>query len=321
MERCRRNTLPLAKISLLVWSLGSNIAIAALPPQNLTDARQEAQIAKTYALNPYFRFCRLKVSVSRGTAHISGDVENDINRDLALDIARGVNGINIVKSNIVISDHLNTQPLAPASTAIDDATITLTIRSKLYWSQTTDGLPIAVETEQGRVILRGNVDKAAARIFAGTLALSTRGVAAVDNRLVVNGKAAAIREYETEPNGGINASLSDNWITARVKTAFLYSVGIFKENIEVRTLSGTVILSGALDTEAERNLAIELARHTRGVEHVHAEELTFQQSTAPRMANHPNKKNTSILHVDLKPAARTPASLTGPSFCCQVNIQ
>ncbi|SUX55326.1 Uncharacterised protein [Chromobacterium vaccinii] len=66
MERCRRNTLPLAKISLLVWSLGSNIAIAALPPQNLTDARQEAQIAKTYALNPYFRFCRLKVSVSRG---------------------------------------------------------------------------------------------------------------------------------------------------------------------------------------------------------------------------------------------------------------
>ncbi|WP_115618069.1 BON domain-containing protein [Chromobacterium vaccinii] len=291
------------------------------PPAEPHGRQARGSDRQDICLESLFSFLQAQGVCFSGTAHISGDVENDINRDLALDIARGVNGINIVKSNIVISDHLNTQPLAPASTAIDDATITLTIRSKLYWSQTTDGLPIAVETEQGRVILRGNVDKAAARIFAGTLALSTRGVAAVDNRLVVNGKAAAIREYETEPNGGINASLSDNWITARVKTAFLYSVGIFKENIEVRTLSGTVILSGALDTEAERNLAIELARHTRGVEHVHAEELTFQQSTAPRMANHPNKKNTSILHIDLKPAARTPASLTGPSFCCQVNIQ
>ncbi|OHX19203.1 BON domain-containing protein [Chromobacterium sphagni] len=274
MKRYCRHCLPIVGI-LLALMPGNPGAVATPLSQAALDARQESQIAATYAASPYLRFCKLKVSVSRGAARISGSAEDDINRDLALDIARGVNGINIVENSIVIRNRPDAKHSPHAGAAIDDATITLTIRSKLYWSRTTDGLPIAVETNQGRVILRGSVDTAATRSHAGGLAISTRGVVSVDNRLLANGRAAVVGAYKTEPQGGINAMLSDRWISSRVKAAFLYSVDIFDDNIEVSTQDGAVALSGKVRTPAERALAIGLAKDIRGVRSVDSEKLTF----------------------------------------------
>ena len=55
-------------------------------------------------------------------------------------------------------------------TAIDDATITGSVKSKLLADERTQGFDINVDTKQGIVTLRGGADSQAAKLVAGRLA-------------------------------------------------------------------------------------------------------------------------------------------------------
>src|ERR1041385_4738011 len=98
------------KFQKTVFAAGFAVAMAAMSgsvaadttSQNLTEARQETQIWTTYALSPYLRASELKVSVHAGTATLTGNVEDGVNKDLAKQIALGVNGIKDVDNQIVI---------------------------------------------------------------------------------------------------------------------------------------------------------------------------------------------------------------------------
>lgn len=72
-----------------------------------------------------------------------------------------------------------------AGQAIDDATITATIKGKYLADDTLKGLAISVDTEQGMVTLSGSVQSDSAREVATQIAQSTEGVVNVDNQLTV----------------------------------------------------------------------------------------------------------------------------------------
>ncbi|QND85086.1 BON domain-containing protein [Chromobacterium vaccinii] len=272
MKLSSRNLALSAAIPLAII-VGCGQARADARSQEVLDARQEAQIATIYALNPYLRHNNLKVVVAQGTATLSGNVEDDVNRDLAKEIALGVSGVTRVENQIVIQSNQDPQASAYTGEAIDDSTITASIKSKLYWSQRTERLPITVKTERGHVVLRGTADSLSSRNFAGQLALSTRGVESVDNQLQVNGKTSAAAIDDTQES--VRTELSDSWITTKVKSTFLYSNNVAGSNIAVSTLHGVVTLRGMVETGAERALAIELAQNVRGVKSVKAANLVF----------------------------------------------
>jgi hyperosmotically inducible periplasmic protein len=69
--------------------------------------------------------------------------------------------------------------------------------------------------------------------------------------------------------------ITDSWITTKVKSTFMWSSGISSMDISVTTDDGVVALSGNVDSEAERELAVELARELRGVKSVDASGLAF----------------------------------------------
>ena len=85
---------------------------------------QETQIWTTYALSPYLRANDIKVSVHGGKATLTGKVEESVNKDLAKQIAMGVNGIKDVDNQIVIE--ANYVPPAHSTRSfgevVDDAT-------------------------------------------------------------------------------------------------------------------------------------------------------------------------------------------------------
>lgn len=266
-----RKTLTAAAVALALGSFAGTAA-ADTAAQNITEARQETQIWTTYALNQHLRTSDLKVSVQGGKATLTGTVEEDVSRDLAKQIALGVSGIKEVDNQIVVQ-----ADYAPPARSgdrnfgevVDDATITAAVKSKLLWSKHTEGLTTNVDTVGGKVTLTGTAHDGASKTQATRLALNTRGVAAVDNRLVIEDAKPAAKGTMSQAKGNI----SDGWITTKVKSTFMYSSNIDGSDISVSTKSGAVTLSGMVNSGAERALAIELANNVRGVKSVHTKGL------------------------------------------------
>ncbi|MFC7418543.1 BON domain-containing protein [Iodobacter arcticus] len=249
---------------------------AASIPQEISDAKQETQIWTTYALSPYLRANDLKVSVHNGKAVLSGKVDEEINKDLAKQIALGVSGIKEVDNQIVVqADYAPAKEGASRSygETIDDVNISAAIKSKLIWSKNTDGLSTTVDTQAGKVRLAGTADNIKSKTLASTLAMNTRGVVSVDNQILVNGEKTSIANSVKNTASNADQSISDSWVTAKVISTFLYSRNVPSTNISVNTQHGVVTLSGKVASGAERSLAIELAKNVRGVKRVEAKGL------------------------------------------------
>lgn len=263
--------------ALMLTTVSFSSIAADTISQDVVDARQEAQIWTTYALNPYLRANDLKVTVRSGKATISGNVDEGAEKDLAKQIALGVSGVNDVDNRIVVQpDYV--EPTESTSRSyglvIEDATITAAIKSKLAWNKQTNGLSTEVSTKSGVVTLTGTANNTASKVMAGSLAQSTRGVVSVDNQLTVNAKPTIA---ETAKNTALeaNVALSDGWITTKVKSTLLYSSNVNSSGINVKTNAGIVTLSGKASSGTERALAIELAKNVRGVKSVSAKGLVI----------------------------------------------
>lgn len=266
----------------LVALLATSHLVLADAKQDITDARQETQIWTTYALSPYLRASDLKVVVHNGKATLSGNVDEDVNKELAKQIALGVEGIKDVDNQIVVKPDYKPTTAPGYGEKVDDVTINAAVRSRLIWSKFSY-ISTKVETKNGRVSLTGNVDSAEAKANAGNLAASTRGVRSVSNQIVVDGKdnkANANTDKQKNITADVKQTaqdagqkIEDAWITAKVKSNFLYSSNVSGTDIEVDTNDGHVALKGKVSTSAERALAIELAQNVRGVKSVDAKAL------------------------------------------------
>jgi hyperosmotically inducible periplasmic protein len=269
-----RKTLYATGFALALATLAGPV-IADTAGQNVTEARQETQIWTTYALNPHLRAMDIKVSVQGGKATLTGKVDEDVNRDLAKQIALGVDGISEVDNRLAIDADYTPPARAERSfgDVVEDASITTAVKSKLLWSKHADGLATDVDTRSGKVTLTGKADSGAAKDLAGRLAANTRGVVSVDNKLVVAAAKPAAGAKAELAAVEAKRTISDSWITSKVKSTFAYSKNVDGSDISVTTKEGVVTLSGKVDSGAERDLAVELARNVRGVKAVHAKGL------------------------------------------------
>lgn len=266
--------LLLASAISLALATMSGVTVA----DEVSDARQESQISTTYTLNPYLHANDLKVSVKNGKATLSGQVEESVSKELAEEIAQGVDGITEVNNEIVVQpDYVPAKDTARSSfgETIEDASITTAVKSKLLWSKHTDGMSTEVETKAGRVTLSGTAKSAADKDFAGRLARNTRGVSAVDNQLKVEASKPGVVAAGKNGVDQAGTEIADSWITTKVKSTLLYSSNVSGSDIKVSTEKGIVTLSGKVDDGAEQALAIELAQNVRGVKSVQAKQLLF----------------------------------------------
>ncbi|MDR6984799.1 osmotically-inducible protein OsmY [Rheinheimera pacifica] len=243
----------------------------------VVDARQEAQIWTTYTLSPYLRANDLTVTVLDGKATLSGNVEDDVHKDLAGAIAAGVNGISDVDNKITVDADYKTPDRSSTrgyGDVVDDATITTAIKSKLLWSKHTEGMDTKVVTNAGKVELSGTVATQQAKQQAEKLAKNTDGVRSVDNKLQVSDKTADGKIYK-KADADKGSVIADSWITTKVKSTFMYSSNVAGSDISVNTDKGVVTLAGKVGSGAEQALAIELAQNIRGVKSVASRQLIF----------------------------------------------
>lgn len=146
----------------------------------------------------------------------------------------------------------------PVGDQVSDSTITAKITSKLAADPEVNPFRIDVDTNDGRVTLRGSVEKEFSRTEAEKHARGTKGVVSVDNRIEV-----------VAPGEG--RTFSDASITARVKTKLTADPELNPFNIDVDTRDGRVTLTGRVRSTAARAEAEKLAKATQGVKSVENE--------------------------------------------------
>ena len=238
--------------------------------QRLHEARQEGSVWTAFAFNRHLSPFSLNVDVEGSLATLTGTVESEVKRELAEQVALGIEGIETVDNRIRVDPGVRPHlvSVAAADERLDDATVKARVKSRLLWNTRTEGLDIGVESHAGLVTLSGEADSAQARELAGRLAASTEGVERVDNAIRVTGEPDSAPRAQDRPA----ALLGDAWITGRVKTRFLQQQPWRPRHLR-GDRRGVVRLAGTVATAAEKELAVETARNVRGVLDVQAASL------------------------------------------------
>lgn len=279
MYKSSRKLALSSAVAMAILASAGNLS-AAEESSDITEARQSTQIWTTYALNAHLQAHDIKVSVDDGVATLTGKVEEDISKELAEQLALNVKGIKKVDNKIEVDpEHKPVKSSTERSygEVVSDASITATVKSKLLWSKHAQGLSAHVETENGKVTLNGTANSAEARELAGLLASNTHGVSEVQNKLRVE-KQSGKPDYAGKDKSDMGQSISDTWITTKVKSTLMYSSNVTSSDVSVSTKDGVVTLSGKVNSGAEHDLAVELAKNVKGVKQVNATELKYQNN-------------------------------------------
>lgn len=240
--------------------------------RQLSEARQEGSIWTAIALNRHLSPFSIDVDVENGVAILTGNVESEIDRDLAEQLALGTEGVKKVDNRLKVDPQTQPKEGSSLSQRFDDATLTAMVKSKLLWNSNTEGLDINVDTQNGVVTLKGSARTAEAKELAGHLAQNTEGVERVNNHLSISESDSTAAQAQQAADETSRA-ISDAWITSKVKSSYLYDRQLDGLDISVETKAGMVALSGSVLSAAEKELAIETARNIRGVRGVDADAL------------------------------------------------
>lgn len=150
-----------------------------------------------------------------------------------------------------------------------DAMINARVKTALLKDKRVDGLPIDVDTKNGVVTLKGEVDDANKIDHAAKLAAAVEGVASVSNKLVVGrDPLAANAGAKSSEERGSGRAVADGIITGKVKTALVADAEIKGLMIDVDTNRGVVTLSGQVETVAQLDKVMKIAGQTEGVSSV-----------------------------------------------------
>lgn len=274
MHKLKTLSLAIATVGVITLSPMSTFAHETDSSSQLREARQEGSVVTAIALNRHLNPFTIDVEVMNGTAILTGEVESEVDSDLAEQVAMSVDGVQKIDNRLTVDANAERTERDDKSMSqrFDNATITASVKSKLLWNSNTEGLDISVSTFNGVVTLDGTAQSAAAKDLAERLAANTDGVLDVKSNITVNESAtAAAKAQNTADQAG--DAITDAWITSKVKSSFLFSRNLDGLDITVNTENGRVTLSGDVNTAVEKELAIETAGNIRGVTDVDASAL------------------------------------------------
>jgi hyperosmotically inducible periplasmic protein len=150
----------------------------------------EGKLATAIAVNRHLNPFEIGVSVDDDTAKLTGTVDTKIERELAGNIALGVEGIDKVDNSIQVKADQPRRVIADAdrsfSQYFSDVSTTATIKTNLLKSPNVSGLDINVDTFKDVVTLNGKVETSVQKSLAEAIAKKVNSVDKVVNHLVIS---------------------------------------------------------------------------------------------------------------------------------------
>lgn len=151
----------------------------------------ESKLQTAIVLNDYLNPFEIDIRVDKDMATLKGEVSSDIEKELAENIALGVEGIDSVKNEITVNKTASktTASKTPKgrtfSQYVEDVSTTAAIKTELLASKNVEGLDINVDTLNDNVTLSGNVKTKEQKALAQAIAAKHDDVKNVVNNLQV----------------------------------------------------------------------------------------------------------------------------------------
>ena len=143
----------------------------------------------------------------------------------------------------------------PIKQSLTDTQIDSEIKRRMIETLGNVALDISVVTDNGCVLLTGNVPDEGTITKAEDIARTVPGVIAVDNNIVI-GKTK------------LSTTFADAYITSTCRTKLLSAKNIRSLNVKIKTMNHVVYLSGMARNEKERNNIVCIVTKTNGVKKV-----------------------------------------------------
>ena len=154
-----------------------------------------------------------------------------------------------------------------------DAWIDGKAETVLLMNTNLNNFDINTDVKNGKVVLTGKVNSDLDKELAEELVISLDGVSDVENNLTVV-KNMDMDDKDRDTMDADDNDLTDAKITTVITTRFLFDSEVDGTDIDVDTDNGIVKLKGSVETEAEKQLAVKIAKNAEDVRDV-VDELTI----------------------------------------------
>jgi len=163
-----------------------------------------------------------------------------------------------------------------------DAWIDGKAEATLLFNGNLDSFDINTDVKNGNVVLTGKVENSVDKKLAEELVANIDGVTSVDNKLTVVADNDMHSDMSDDMEEGVEegtSELTDAKIATVIKTRLLMDTDISGFDIDVDVENGVVTLTGEVDSDAERDLAIEIAKNASDVKDVESDLRVVTETT------------------------------------------
>lgn len=276
---------------VMMWSAAG----AGQIMDTVDDAAITTKIESRFMLNDDIKAMSITTSTEAGVVTLKGSVHDASQKKLAEDIARAVPGVQDVKNElIIVPTSYSEADTRGFGQRTRDWSTKVNIKGLLLREGEFKGLRIDVQVVNGTVTLSGVVKSDAQKERIARIVAESRGVTQVINNLIVLPKEAA------ENMQDVGGHFGDEWLEKRVERAILVNRDISKQEVDVEVNDGVCLLYGSVDSQAEKDLAEQLARSVDGLSEIKNDIQIRPDATTPAPVEKPVERAIEE-PVDLAP--------------------
>lgn len=169
------------------WMVVAMVSALTFACTQTTDAGLTATVKTKLAADDQVKASEINVDTANGVVTLTGNVDSATAKQRALQIARQTSGVRAVRDMIAVREGEAAgnapSPDRTLGERIDDAGITMRVKTRLLEDPAVKGLQIDVDTRDGVVFLTGDVRTDAERQKAIQIARATEGVRNVEANL------------------------------------------------------------------------------------------------------------------------------------------
>jgi len=182
-----RYTLTLCRVLVIGGTLFTESAHAVNNADKntpITDTRMTAKTKIALFADGRVKGSEINIETSKGSVIIRGKVDSDEAKQAAEEIAKGIDGVKMVKNELQIVAPAKWDPIEGS-----DTWITIRVISKIANDHSLHRASIQAQVNAGVVSLSGEVSSLLASAHASWIVWQVRGVKSVKNDLMVKEKA------------------------------------------------------------------------------------------------------------------------------------